>query len=621
MEPTTQRTFHIRACLGRGGFGEVFRATMASASGLRSDVAVKVLRSDVDLRGDAVKRLRDEGRLLASLNHPAILRVLDFAALEGRVALVTEYVPGEDLTPIIEAGDLDGRALLEIIAVVADALHVAYDHTSEDGTPLRLVHRDIKPSNIRVSRHGQVRVLDFGIAWSEDASREAKTADNSTVGSLPYMAPERFGRHAAASAADVYALGCTLYEGLTGERLFPDSTPLEMVRMAANAADHDGFVMERLTYIPDAVTQPVRALLRDMLAHQPEDRPTAREVSIRAEELAEDLPGRRLKAWARQRAWPDPSAFTSNWLEQTFVDGTTSGHQFVTSSAAPAASATGATSEDTFFFQPPVDGDDGHGDSDTVERPTMHPDSIEEDFPVDTAFLEPPAAQSPGSAPGYDTADSLHGAPPSPETTQADRALPVLGLVVAAVVLLLGGAALGIAVLSTGEGPKSQDAVPTEVVSTLPPGTNTEAPNTEAPNTEAAEAVEDTETPPSEPVEAAPAEAPPPTAPVAAPPLRVKPKTPTTVAELTPIEAPPAEKEPAPAPVAPGTVLAFDATATLQLRAGKTVHSPGKLPPGSYEVYADFGTGEWSPVTRVEVLSGATITVRCNSLTFACETK
>lgn len=297
-----QRRFHMRDCLGRGGFGEVYLATMVSPGGLKSEVAVKLLR---DASPDALRRLRDEGKLLAALNHPAILRALDLAGLDGNVALVMEYVDGADLNDLTNASGvpMSPRAVLEVIAVVAEALEVAYSTIPPDAdAPLRLVHRDVKPSNIRIGRHGEVKLLDFGIAWAAVTGREAQTNATAMMGSLPYMAPERFARTPAHTASDVYALGCTMYESLYGERLFPDVTPVEMVRLASSKDGHDGHVQAALALLPPDARL-AGELIADMLAYEPVERPSAEQVAERCDTLAQQAAGARLKVWARRFDW------------------------------------------------------------------------------------------------------------------------------------------------------------------------------------------------------------------------------------------------------------------------------------------------------------------------------
>ena len=136
------RTFEFLQCLGRGAFGEVYLATMRSSDVVESKVAVKVLRRDVDPNSQAVSRLRDEARLLGSLNHPHILQIFDLIELGGRAALVTEYIPGADLTDL--AGQIPPRTALEIGARIADALEAAWTTIGKNGQPIRLILRDIK---------------------------------------------------------------------------------------------------------------------------------------------------------------------------------------------------------------------------------------------------------------------------------------------------------------------------------------------------------------------------------------------------------------------------------------------------------------------------------------------
>ncbi|MCA9571152.1 MAG: serine/threonine protein kinase, partial [Myxococcales bacterium] len=328
MDPhRQQRQFVVHHCLGRGGYGEVYRATMVSPGGLRSDVAVKLLRVDVGSLDDAVRRLRDEGRMLGLLRHPGILRVHDLAVLDGRVGLVTEYVEGQDLSALFDLHDrIPTRCLVEAAAVVADVLDVAWSRASDNGRPMHLVHRDIKPSNIRIGVHGEVKVLDFGIARSasEQVDREARTGTGSTVGSLAYMAPERFTRAPAAPAADVFGLGCVLYEGLSGRRLFVDAVPVDMFRLAAEPVAYLAHLEEALAELPNELDAELADLLRRMLAHAAGQRPTASEVRLACDALAERLPGPPLRKWVRDREWPRASTIPGFLDGRTITEGTVS---------------------------------------------------------------------------------------------------------------------------------------------------------------------------------------------------------------------------------------------------------------------------------------------------------
>jgi hypothetical protein len=582
-----QRQFNVHHCLGRGGFGEVYRATMISPGGLKSDVAIKVLRLDVNPGGEAVRRLRDEAKLLAMLKHPAILKAHDLAFLNKQVALVTEFVEGEDLTHCVVGPESIGqRALLEVIGNVAEALHVAYTTASPDtGNPLKLVHRDVKPSNIRLSPHGEVKLLDFGIAWSEDVDREAKTGTNATIGSLAYMAPERFAKGPALAASDIYALGCTLYEGITADRLFADAVPVEMYQRAADRNVHEQFVNERLEQVKD---DRLRILLQLMLAHKPADRPNAADVAQRCEQLVEALSGPRLRAWCRQRKWPTPEAVPG------MLDG-----RVITEGTLP-------TSDLPMFGRPmpfPTGGD---------------PTSSE------TTFELPQGGQTAMMATGRDPAPPTIAlttarmfAEPPPPAPARNLLLPGLAAVGAGCTLLL---ALGWAVTmgplwAHPEPPSLPIVAPTMPV---PPPVETSPPPPVSPP---APAVEASAVPP--PVEvppvATPAIATPTSKPSSSrnpraskpPPVEAK-ATPPVVPVTAPVEPPP------PPPKPPGTVRVVGEVQNVELKSGGHTLSPGNdVPPGSYEVWADFGTGSYAQ-TRIEVLSGGTVTIRCNGLKFSC---
>jgi serine/threonine protein kinase len=302
-EPSLGRSFAIQGLIGAGGFGEVYRATMQSPGGLRQDedVAVKFLR-DPDPR--ALARLEREGELLASLHHPSILRVYDLVRLQGQVALVTEYVAGMDLTEALRSvPPLPARAVLDTVSLVAEALHAASaPQVSDAGESRSLVHRDIKPSNIRIGVHGEVKLLDFGVAWS--GNRDSTHGD-SFIGSVPYMAPERFLRQRAQPAGDVYALGCVLYEGLAGRPLHMGEDTQEIFAhanlLAREKELHDRFIEEALARLEPA--EPACRLLREMLSFHPDDRPVARQVAASCDVLREQVDGKSLKQWCRGRTW------------------------------------------------------------------------------------------------------------------------------------------------------------------------------------------------------------------------------------------------------------------------------------------------------------------------------
>jgi serine/threonine protein kinase len=280
---------------------------MSSSGGVRAEVAIKVLRGDIDPGSDSVKRLRDEGRLLGALRHPAILRVHDLVLLEDRVALITEFVEGEDLdrcmTPVMPV-----RALVGVIGEVAAALDVAWSAPSPQGggEPIHLVHRDVKPANIRIGRHGEVKLLDFGIARATNVAREAQTANNAMMGSYLYMSPERFHEERVEPPADVYALGCILYEGLCGQRLFDGMTLKQIYGTMLLTRKFNAHLQAKFAALPPDTDPAVVALMTEMLSADSALRPPSADVARRCEDLVEVLPGAALKRWARSREWSVP---------------------------------------------------------------------------------------------------------------------------------------------------------------------------------------------------------------------------------------------------------------------------------------------------------------------------
>ena len=289
------RRFTLGACLGEGGFGEVYLADMTSPGGLERRVAVKLLRKDAAPDTQALQRLRDEARMLAQLDHPSILRVEDLVVLEGRTALVTEYVDGVDLTRAIRGEGLPPRALYRVVGAIASALDAAWKQ-------LQLVHRDIKPSNIRISRHGGVKLLDFGIARSRMA-REAQTSTELVVGSVMYMAPERFEKAEPGPASDVYALGCVLYEALAGKPLFAGLPAPARFALAFSQERHDAVLAEQLLKVGDPGD---RVLLAEMLRFEPDSRPTHRDVASRCDARTRVARGASLESWCAGRDWQEP---------------------------------------------------------------------------------------------------------------------------------------------------------------------------------------------------------------------------------------------------------------------------------------------------------------------------
>ena len=191
--------------LGSGGMGHVWLAR-DERTGL--DVALKIVARE----GKAGHRAEREARAAAALRHPRCQRIRSLARDPSHVYITYEYVPGRTLREAMRSGELDDRAMIEVAAQVCDALAHAHGRG--------IVHRDVKPSNVLLAEAGEIdiRLLDFGLA--QMAEFDTLTAFGDVPGTLAYISPERLGGAVATPAADVWAVGVLLWEGLAGRHPF-----------------------------------------------------------------------------------------------------------------------------------------------------------------------------------------------------------------------------------------------------------------------------------------------------------------------------------------------------------------------------------------------------------------
>jgi len=285
-----KRELEFLGTLGRGGFGTVYLANLHGRDRFVRRVAVKVLRQSVE-DPELVARQRDEARLLGLLTHQAIVQVVDLTEVQGRPAVVMEYVEGIDLAAVIRSHRANGtsvpvRAALEVIAIAASGLDAAWN-TAAPGSdrPLRAIHRDVKPANILLTAHGGVKLLDFGIARA-DVEREGVTG-SAFYGTVGYMGPEFWLQEPIGPAYDVYALGVTLLETVSPHE--PTRPPLEPTRFAEWQEGRVGLAPPEL-----------RPLLTAMLALRPEERPSAARVQEQVEALADHASDEPLSRFARR---------------------------------------------------------------------------------------------------------------------------------------------------------------------------------------------------------------------------------------------------------------------------------------------------------------------------------
>jgi serine/threonine-protein kinase len=204
--------YRIISTLGSGGFGAVY---LAEDTWIDKKVALKVPhRQNMDF-GELLR----EPRLLASLSHPNIVTVLTAEKQDSVFFIVMEYVAGETLEAIIERdGALDLTRALDYTCQICNAV----DHAQKQG----IIHRDLRPGNVLVTEQGMLKVADFGTSRFLEIAAHGTTV----IGSPPYMAPEQF-QGKAVFASDIYSLGVTMYQMLTGELPYDTPAPTDLERL------------------------------------------------------------------------------------------------------------------------------------------------------------------------------------------------------------------------------------------------------------------------------------------------------------------------------------------------------------------------------------------------------
>lgn len=241
--------YRLDAVMGKGGAGQVYRAFDTR---LHRAVAVKQLLVHDAGEDDFVRRFEQEARTLANLSHPHIVAVHDLVVEHGQFWMVMELLTGGDLKGLIrERHFLLQRDALSITRDIAAALAHAHEK--------QVVHRDIKPENVLRSAEGVWKLTDFGIAKQQ--SSDIKTQFGLVIGSLAYMSPEQATGAVVDARSDIYSLGISLHEMLTGEAPFKG----DMRQVLAQHVTRDLPVL-------DHVSPAVNALLRRMTAKAPEER-------------------------------------------------------------------------------------------------------------------------------------------------------------------------------------------------------------------------------------------------------------------------------------------------------------------------------------------------------------
>lgn len=216
--------------IATGGMAEIYLARHGGVEGFSRRVVVKRMLPQLAVRDDFVQMFLDEARLAANLVHPNIVQVFNLGEVDDSYFMAMELIDGPHLGALFAHSLRQRRPLpielcVYIVARASDGLDYAHDHVDPStGQRLNIVHRDISPQNVLVSRHGDVKVTDFGVAKAE--TQQTKTRTGIIKGKVSYMSPEQCLGETVDRRTDVFALGVVLYELLTRRRLYRDKSDL-----------------------------------------------------------------------------------------------------------------------------------------------------------------------------------------------------------------------------------------------------------------------------------------------------------------------------------------------------------------------------------------------------------
>ncbi|MFT3765309.1 MAG: serine/threonine-protein kinase [Minicystis sp.] len=264
-----QQRYRVIKRLASGGMAEVFVAESAGIEGFRKQVAIKRVLPQLSKKEQFIAMFLDEARLSAHLSHSNVVSVFDIGVGDGTYFIVMEYVDGADLKAVMDHAKKTGmqipvEAAVYVATRICQGLAYAHDLRDREGKPLQIIHRDITPANVLITRYGEVKIVDFGLA---KASSQLAESDAGVIkGKFGYLAPETVLEKPVDQRVDVFAVGIILWEMIAGKRLFLGDTDFQTVRQVRDA------VIPSLAQFNRAVPPELEELVRRALARDPDTR-------------------------------------------------------------------------------------------------------------------------------------------------------------------------------------------------------------------------------------------------------------------------------------------------------------------------------------------------------------
>ncbi|MEA2697938.1 MAG: eukaryotic-like serine/threonine-protein kinase [Myxococcales bacterium] len=267
--PSQFGRYTLLARLALGGMAEVFRAKIVSSHGFEKILVIKRILPHLASDKTFMSMFIDEAKLTAQLTHPKIVQILDFGEVGGKYFIALEFVDGFDALALLRTcAQKRMRLPLPLACFIAvevlEALDYAHSAKDMDGSPMNLVHRDISPSNIFMSKGGDVKLGDFGIARAEE--RESKTQAGTLKGKYGYMSPEQVVGTSMDARSDLFAVGVVLAEMFMGRRLFTAANDLDVLLMVRDAH------LDRLNRFCNDLPPALDRIVRRALKKDPEQR-------------------------------------------------------------------------------------------------------------------------------------------------------------------------------------------------------------------------------------------------------------------------------------------------------------------------------------------------------------